>query len=133
MSPEDAGSTVTMNVLQVEHDRLNILLNQLQGALGAGADQAALAEIFEALVEAARQHFRSEERHFGVHAYPEAEAHESEHRALLKVAFHVRDRFAQRSPNAREEALQLIREWRQHHDGGSDGKFDGFLAARSPP
>ena len=119
--------SVGVQQLDDDHKRLIELLNQFQTAYdyhtGDKFERAALNE----LVDYTRYHFNREEELMAANGYPELEAHQAEHRAMIaKVELFLAD-YQERGHDALQAIADYLREWLISHINGTDKRYGPFL------
>jgi len=95
--------SVDVKILDNDHKRLVILINDLHDALMAGRDSNALEGIFDELVANTRIHFAHEEKLLAAAGYGDVAAHKQAHEQKLKQLLSLQSRFK----SARESAAYL--------------------------
>ena len=83
--------SVDVKMLDNDHKRLAILINDLHAGLMAGRDSKDLDHIFDELIAYARVHFAQEERILAEAGYSGAEAHKLEHEQKIKLLLSSRN------------------------------------------
>jgi len=122
--------TVDVKLLDNDHKRIAILINDLHEGLMAGRDSKYLELIFDELVACTRLHFAHEERILAEAGYGGAEEHKKEHEKKVEQVLIMRERFK----NAREsadylEVLDQLKKWLFTHMETSDKEFVAHLKA----
>jgi hemerythrin len=135
--------SVDVKMLDNDHKRLAILINDLHAGLMAGRDREELERIFDELVENTRLHFAHEERLLAEAGYNGAAAHKQEHEHKIKQVLNLQARFRGANESAADlEVLDQLKDWLFLHLEHSDKEFvahlkatgvDSILAAWSEP
>lgn len=120
--------SVDVKMLDNDHKRLAIQINNLHEGLMAGLDSKALEHIFEELVAYTRLHFAHEEKLLAEAGYSGAAAHKQEHDQKITQLLNLQARFL----GARESAdyleiLDQLKEWLIAHTQGLDKDFVAHL------
>ena len=103
-------------LLDADHKSLFLLINRLHEKLEAGADPAALGDVFERLINYINFHFQREEMVMKACGYPEAKAHREEHAGFAKYVHEMRERYAREADEAIiRELLDYLKTWLDHH------------------
>jgi hemerythrin-like metal-binding protein len=117
-------------MLDNDHKRLAILINDLHDGLMAGRDSKDLERIFDELVAYARVHFAQEERILDEAGYSGAAAHMQEHEQKIKLLLTLQARFQIAEESADYLAiLDQLKEWLFMHMERSDKEFVSHLKA----
>ena len=77
---------VNVEVLDDDHRKLFVMINELQDAITAGYDKKALGEILGRLMDYTRTHLSREEEMLAAADYPGLAAHRHEHERMLQRA-----------------------------------------------
>jgi hemerythrin len=122
--------SVDVKMLDNDHKRLAILINDLHAGLMAGRDSKDLERIFDELVAYSRVHFAHEERILAEADYSGAEAHKQEHEQKIKLLLALQARFQIAKESADYlEILDQLKEWLFKHMEHSDKEFVAHLKA----
>lgn len=122
--------SVNVKMLDNDHKRLSILINDLHEGLMAGRDGKALEHIFDELIACTRLHFAHEEQLLAEAGYSGAAAHKREHEQKINLILTMQARFLR----ARESAdylqvLDQLKDWLFAHTQGTDKDFMAHLEA----
>jgi len=121
----DDGYLVGFEPVDQQHRNMAAALNNLNDMLKRPASTAEVERQIETLISLTREHFATEERLMRQTGFPDAEAHNSEHRGLEADA----ERLGTGIVNGRElAALQAIKDWLLNHIVQSDMALGAFLA-----
>lgn len=127
----DKNYSVGVAIFDDEHKKLIAIINQLQAAVEAGVDKAALQTITDSLVEYVLMHFRHEEMYFDDWAYPEAAAHTAIHAAFRQQVFDYRKQIMDKDATALAgELAALLSGWLTKHILVEDRKYGEFLCQK---
>jgi hemerythrin len=105
-------------------NRLHATIQQSNGQ----PDRAVLGEILEGLVDYTMNHFVLEEELFQRFGYPETTEHKAEHDGFTAKAMELLLQFED-GADLGEEALELLKNWLQHHILKVDRAYVPFLLA----
>ena len=122
--------SVDVKMLDNDHKRLAILINELHDGLMAGRDSKDLDHIFDELIAYARVHFAHEERILAEAGYSGAAAHKQEHEQKIKLLLTLQALFQIAKESADYlEVLDQLKEWLFMHMERSDKQFVAHLKA----
>ncbi|MGA3160166.1 MAG: bacteriohemerythrin [Terracidiphilus sp.] len=122
--------SVGVKMLDNDHKKLAILINDLHEGLMAGRDSEALEHIFDELVAYTRLHFAHEEQLLAKAGYDGVTAHKKEHEQGIDQALMLQARFK----CATEAAdylivLDQLKDWLFKHTQGANKAFVEDLKA----
>ena len=119
---------VNVEVLDEEHQRLFVMINELHDAIAAGHDKKALREILDRLMEYTKKHLSREEEMLAAVDYPGLAAHQHEHERMQQRAQNLRERFETGSTKMVSlELKSFLQNWWILHIQGTDKKYGPFL------
>jgi hemerythrin-like metal-binding protein len=122
--------SVDVKMLDNDHKRLAILINDLHDGMMAGRNSKDLERIFNELAAYSRVHFAHEERILAEAGYSGAEAHKLEHEQKIKLLLTLQARFQIAKESADYlEILDQLKEWLFTHMEHSDKEFVAHLKA----
>jgi hemerythrin-like metal-binding protein len=122
--------SVDVKMLDNDHKKLAILINDLHGGLMAGRDSKDLERIFDELVACSRLHFANEEHFLTDAGYSGAAAHMQEHEQKVLQILTLQARFSSAKESADYlEVLDLLKYWLFSHIEHSDKEFVAHLKA----
>jgi hemerythrin-like metal-binding protein len=122
--------SVDVKMLDNDHKRLAILINDLHDGLMAGRDREELERIFDELVDDTRLHFSHEEQLLAEAGYSGAAAHKQEHEQKIKQVLGLQARFRSSNESAADlEVLDQLKDWLFLHMEHSDKEFVAHLKA----
>jgi hemerythrin len=122
--------SLDVKMLDNDHKRLAILINDLHDGLMAGRDSKALELIFDELVAYTRVHFAHEERILAEAGYSGAAAHKKEHGHKIEQVLIMQARFMSAKESADYlEVLDMLKNWLFTHMESSDKEFVAHLKA----
>jgi hemerythrin len=120
--------SVDVKMLDNDHKRLAILINDLHDGMMAGRDKEALERIFDELVAYAHVHFAHEERILDEAGYSGAAAHKQEHEQKIKLLLTLQALFQIAKESADYlDILDQLKEWLFTHMKHSDKEFVAHL------
>jgi hemerythrin len=116
--------SVGVKMLDNDHKRMAILINDLHEGLMAGRDSKALERIFDELVDYTRLHFAHEEQLLAEAGYSGAPAHKKEHEQRVDQVLKLQARFLCAAESADYlEVLDQLKDWLFQHTQGPDKDF----------
>jgi len=122
--------SVDVKMLDNDHKRLAILINDLHAGLMAGRAKEELERIFDELVEYTRLHFAHEEQLLAEAGYSGAAAHKQEHGHKIEQVLILQARFKNATDSAGYlEVLDHLKDWLFTHMEHSDKEFVAHLKA----
>jgi hemerythrin len=122
--------SVDVKMLDNDHKRLAILINELHAGLMAGRAMEELERIFDELVAYSRVHFAHEERILAETGYSGAAAHKKEHDHKTNQLLIMQARFSRAKESTDYlEVLDQLKEWLFMHMEHSDKEFMAHLKA----
>ena len=120
--------SVGVKMLDNDHKRLAILINDLHDGILHGRAKEALEGIFEELVAYTRIHFAHEEQLLAETGYSGAETHKQEHNREFERALDLQVRFRSATESAAYfEILDQLKDWLFAHTAGMDKNFAAHL------
>ena len=123
--------SVGVKLLDNDHKKLVLLINQLHAGLMTGRAKPALERGFEDLVRYTRIHHSHEEQLLVETGYPGSAAHKQEHESTIEQAVELQMRFQSSEGLAAEQVvINHLREWLFRHIKGSDKEFVAHLKAK---
>lgn len=122
--------SVGVGIIDAEHKKLVLLINQLYEAMQRGAGQDALGQILENLILYTNTHFAHEEKLFAETGYPDATAHMKEHENLRRRVLDILKRYKNGERDTLSiETLTFLKNWLINHTTGSDKRYGPHLNA----
>jgi hemerythrin len=122
--------SVGVKMLDNDHKKLAILINDLHEGLMAGRDSETLEHIFDELIAYSRLHFAHEEQLLAEAGYSGAPAHKKEHELKVDQVLKLQARFLSARESADYlEVLDQLKDWLFKHTQGTDKDFVDHLKA----
>jgi hemerythrin len=123
--------SVGVKLLDNDHKKLMLLINQLHEGLIKGSSKPALERVFDDLVSYTRVHHAHEEQLFIETGYKGSAAHILEHDSTVDRAVELQMRFNNSEGLGAElEVVRHLREWLFRHIHGSDQDFVSHFKAK---
>lgn len=119
--------------LDGQHMLLVELVGEVHAAMSAGRGRAALEGLLLGLVEAARDHFLTEEMHLARAGYPDLAAHKTQHDGLLRRLEELHDRFLSGRLHLTVALATMLGNWFENHILTHDMKYVSHLAGNAHP
>ena len=110
-----------------QHQGLFRATNELNEALLAGCGKDVAGKILQRLIDYTASHFAAEEAAMNMTGYPELEAHQAEHRALVEQVVKFQEDFHADKPGVAVALMQFLQKWLCHHIMETDKKYGPFL------
>src|ERR1039457_6723893 len=125
-----SGMSVDVKLLDNDHKKLAILINDLHDGVMTGCAREPLDRIFDEIVAYSRTHFSNEERLLEEAGYSGAAAHKHEHSHKIDLVRMMQARFSRGATLADDlEVLNQLRDWLVNHIQDSDQEFVAHLKA----
>ena len=119
-----------IGLIDSEHKRLLVLLNELHSAVEGGAGLGVLGGVLDGLVDYASYHFAHEEDLFQRSNYPGYEMHRQQHVDFAAKVTEVYSDFKSgATAGLPQEVLKFLKHWLYHHILESDRAFGAYLLA----
>ena len=116
--------------IDVEHQGLINLLNQLHDEMLKGKAKDVLGPTLDRLVSYTQTHFSTEEALFKAHAYPGAAEHRAEHDSFRQKAADLQKGLKSGAAGLSTEVLNFMRDWLTRHIQGTDMQYKAFFEAK---
>jgi hemerythrin len=122
---------VGVKLLDNDHKKLVLLVNNLHDGVVAGHARPELESIFAKLVDFTRLHFSQEERLLAETGYQGWAAHRQEHNQLIDQLMELQARFLSSAEDAKDQdVMNRLRVWLFKHTHGADQDFVSHLKAK---
>jgi len=119
--------SVGINSIDLQHQKLLGLINQLQTAADHSTGEAFEHEALDALVDYTRTHFTYEEGLLVDNDYPDYEPHKAQHEEMIKEVEKVIAGYKQDPDTAMRNAAAYLKEWLINHINGTDKQYSSYL------
>jgi hemerythrin-like metal-binding protein len=126
----DDSFRVNIGVIDMQHQKLMSMVNELHQAMVEGSGKHKLGEILSNLIKYTRDHFATEERLMQSHACPDFLAHKCEHEHLTATVLDFQRRFLSNEVGLTIEVMDFLKDWLRNHILGSDKRYSPFLNAK---
>jgi len=116
--------------IDVQHQKLVSMINDLDQAMTKGQGKQALAKILSDLIYYTQSHFSKEEALMKEHGYPEYDEHVRKHRAMTQKVLQVQAEFQSGKTNLSIEVMNFLQNWLNKHILETDMKYGPFLTSK---
>ena len=116
-----------VETIDFQHEQLGELLNQLNAVFLAGGSRATERALIGKLVDAVKEHFRTEEELMRRVGYPDFEAHKGAHDFLAAQVIEFQQDFIARRSSLTESMMKYLKDWLRDHMLLADKKLGTFL------
>jgi len=110
--------------LDAQHKQLLGIINELYGAMGRGADHAAVRTILDRLLQYTLQHFKYEEQVMLSHDYPDLMRHKGVHDRMRQRTIDLLDNV---DLVTGRDLLIFLKEWWCNHIQEQDKQYAPYL------
>ena len=123
------NDSLSVNVAEIDrqHQKLVVMLNEMNDALKQGKGKEVLGKILNDLTSYTATHFKTEEKYFALYRYPETAGHKKEHLAFVKKVSDFKDGFEKGKFSVTIELMQFLCDWLKNHIKGTDKKYSVFF------
>jgi hemerythrin len=119
--------SVGVNEIDMQHQKLVGMINDLHDAMRMGKGKDVLGEIIKGLVGYAVTHFQTEEKYFDQFGYPEAGSHKGEHSAFTQKVAEFKAGFDAGKLALSITVMDFLSNWLRNHIKGVDKKYSLFF------
>ena len=132
MSFIDWSDSLSVKVMEIDnqHRELVRILNELHDAMKNGKAKNVLNDILSRLIGYTKSHFKTEERLFTLHKYPDTESHKAEHDDFIKKVGEFKEKFDSGSVSLSVEVIRFLSSWVQNHITVTDKKYSQFFNSK---
>jgi hemerythrin len=114
--------------IDVQHQQLVAIINELHAAMLQGTANAALGRILDELVRYAQSHFAYEEAMLQQRGYSSLTVHRAEHQKLTQQVAELQERFRAGKLTLSVQVMQFLKEWLANHILTRDMQYAKELA-----
>lgn len=118
-------------VIDLQHQQLVRIINDLYDALKEGKANDILGDIFNRLVRYTITHFHDEERIMIDNEYPGKLTHMEIHRDLIKKVHQYQQKFEKGETGLSVDVLNFLNNWLTSHILNEDKKIGNWIALRN--
>jgi hemerythrin len=107
--------SVKVDEIDVQHQQLVALINQLHDAMSQGKGREVIGSVLAGLLEYTRTHFAAEERMMVAGSYPGYPVQRAAHEALIQQVVDLRTRFLTGETVMTQEVMKFLKDWLMEH------------------
>jgi hemerythrin len=119
----DNSLSVGVVEIDLQHQRLVKMINELNDAMRVGKSREILGKIVSGLISYVGIHFTLEEKYFTQFKYPETEPHIQEHRTFSEKVDDFAKKFQKGELGISIELMDFLSDWLGKHIKGTDKKY----------
>jgi hemerythrin len=123
----DDSLSVNIALIDQQHQKLILMINELHGAMKLGKGKDVLGKIVIGLISYTAIHFKTEEDYFSQFGYAEADSHIKEHVAFVRKVSEFKEGFEKGKLSVSIDVLNFLSDWLQNHIKGTDKKYSQFF------
>ena len=120
--------SVKNNLIDSQHKKLILLVNQLHTAMKEGKGRDALQTVLDELVSYTQEHFKDEEAMMVRGKFPGYNLHKIEHENLTKKAASLQEQYRSGKTPLTLDVMTFLSDWLVNHIEGSDKKYIGKIS-----
>jgi hemerythrin-like metal-binding protein len=124
-----AEYSVNVPSIDMEHQKLFSMLNELHDAMRVGKGMAVAPSILNRLVEYAQKHFANEEKLMMRAGYEDYASHKAEHKKLTDDVVKMMQNFEAKKSVLTLDLLKFLDQWLKQHILSCDKKYSSKLRA----
>lgn len=125
----DNSFSIGVAEIDGQHKQLIKMIHELNEAMRGGKSKEILGDILKGMISYVRVHFGTEEKYFRQFNYPEADAHQQEHRQFAQKVDEFAKKFHSGQLGLSIEIMEFLSNWLVKHIKGSDLKYAGCFIA----
>ncbi len=125
----DSSLSVNVAEIDLQHQRLVKMINELNDAMRVGKSREILGKIVGGLIGYVGVHFATEEKYFAQFAFPEAGQHVQEHRAFSAKVDDFATRFKSGELGISIDVMNFLSDWLGKHIKGTDKSYSACFNA----
>lgn len=119
--------SVKVTEIDLQHKKLIMMINELSDAMKVGKGKDVLEKIVGSLITYTATHFKTEEKYFALHRYPDAENHMKEHVAFVQKVSDFQDGLQKGKMALTIDVINFLSDWLKKHILGTDKKYSQFF------
>lgn len=123
----DDSLSVKVTEIDMQHQKLVSIINELNEAMRQGKGKDVLAKIVNGLISYTTTHFNAEEKYFDRFGYPEKDSHKKEHVAFVQKVSDFKVGFEKGKLTLTIEIMNFLSNWLQKHIKGADKQYSQFF------
>lgn len=125
----DSSLSVSVAEIDLQHQRLVRMINELNDAMRVGKSREMLGKIVSGLISYVQVHFTTEEKYFDQFKYPETDHHKQEHKTFSTTVDDFAKKFKAGQLGISIELMNFLSDWLGKHIKGSDKKYSAVFNA----
>jgi len=118
---------VNINEIDLQHQNLVEMLNNLAESMADGQGKGALNEILDGLLNYTLTHFQTEEKILTLIKYPETASHKKEHLDFVQQITKFKEELSKRKLGLSIDVLNYLCDWLKVHITKSDKSYAKFI------
>ncbi len=122
--------SVSVTEIDLQHQKLISMINDLHDAMKARKTKEVLGEIIDGLIDYTEDHFSIEETYFAQFNYPETALHKKEHSDFVAKVKDVKKGFDEERLMLSMDIMNFLKDWLQNHINGTDKKYSQFFNSK---
>lgn len=115
--------SVGINEIDLQHQKLIELINQLHDLMKSGQGKEALGVVLEDLIDYTKTHFGFEEDYFKKFDYEHTKEHMLEHKKLTEKVLDFKKDFESGKVSVTIDVMNFLKDWLTNHIKGTDKKY----------
>ncbi len=122
--------SVGVQEIDMQHQELIRLINELHDAMRAGKGGSTLGGILKRLIDYTVNHFGFEERLFAKTAYPESAVHIAKHASLTREVQALALKYESGQSVLTIDVMEFLRAWLTDHIKGADKRYTAHFHSK---
>ncbi len=119
--------SVGIDHIDQDHKKLLSLLNRFTTAYDYAMTESFEKDALEDLVNYTKYHFEREESLMQQYDYPDFDAHQQQHREMIKQVEHFVELYNEKGHDALNEISDFLTQWLINHINGTDKGYSQYL------
>ncbi|MCX8027305.1 MAG: bacteriohemerythrin, partial [Thermodesulfovibrionales bacterium] len=126
------GDVFSVNIRDIDeqHKQLFKLVNELFAAWKGNKPKEVVGRALDGLIQYTATHFKTEEDYFKKHNYPDAANHIEIHKALVKQALDLKQKFDAGTLDINMEVMNFLKNWLNNHILRVDKRYGPYLRSK---
>ncbi len=121
---------VNIRDIDDQHKELFRLVNGLYKGWKENRPKEEVGKLLNGLINYTATHFKTEEDYFDKYGYPESSPHKEAHKALVKQALELKEKFEKGELKLNIETMNFLKNWLNNHILRTDKRYTSFLNAK---
>ncbi|HIJ59178.1 MAG TPA: bacteriohemerythrin [Nitrospirae bacterium] len=121
---------VNISKIDEQHKELFKLVNGLYEAWKNNKPKDVVGNLLNGLINYTATHFKTEEDYFQQYGYPETSTHIEAHKALVKQALELKDKFERGELKLNIEIMNFLKNWLNNHILRADKRYSSYLNSK---